>query len=50
VHPPAGQVETTDLGLHEADPLGQHFLERDTHRSGAAGASGDRGSSVSAWW
>src|SRR5215469_11769713 len=41
--PPAGQVETIDLGLHEADPRGQHILERDAHRVGGAGAGGDPG-------
>jgi hypothetical protein len=41
--PSAGQVETGDLGLHEADPLGQHVLERDAHRVGGAGAAGDPG-------
>ena len=48
--PLAGQVQTIDLGLDEADPPGQHVLQRDAHRAGGAGAAGDRGSSVSAWW
>ena len=32
-----------DLGLDEADPLGQHVLERDAHRVGGAVADGDSG-------
>src|SRR6266567_1909576 len=41
--PPAVQVETIDLGLDEADPLGQSVLERDAYRVGGAGAAGDPG-------
>ena len=41
--PPASQVETSDLGLREADPLGQHILQRDPDRTGDAGAAGDPG-------
>jgi hypothetical protein len=33
------QVETTDLGLNETDPLGQHILERDAYRAGGASAA-----------
>src|SRR5260370_280084 len=40
---PPGQVDARDLGRHEADPLGQHGLERDAHRLGGAGAAGDPG-------
>ena len=42
-HLPSGQVEIADLGLDEADPLGQHVLERDAHRVGRAGAGSDPG-------
>src|SRR5215470_8116771 len=35
--PPAGQVETVDLGLDETDPRGQHALQRDAHGVGGAG-------------
>src|SRR6266851_2197000 len=41
--PPGGQVETSDLGLDEADPRGQQVLERDAYRVGGAGAAGDPG-------
>ena len=40
---PAGQVETADLGLDEADPLGQHVLQRDAYRISGAGTAGDPG-------
>ena len=39
--PQAGQVETSDLGLGEADPLGQQVLERDAYRVGGSGATRD---------
>src|SRR5207247_8228207 len=39
----AGQVEAIDLGLDEADPRGQHLLERDAYRVGGTGAGGDPG-------
>ncbi len=41
--PLADQVETSDLGLDEADPRGQHPLERDAYRIGGASAGGDPG-------
>ena len=37
----AWQTVDIDLGPGEADPRGQHVLERDAHRVGGAGAGGD---------
>ena len=44
-HPPAGQVKAVDLGLDEADPLGQHVLQPPVgmRTAPAAGATGDPG-------
>jgi hypothetical protein len=38
-----GEIETGDIGLHEADSLGKHVLERDAHRIGGPCSARDSG-------